>query len=165
MKIAKIALLSLSLTSTHAFAADIYKCVDDAGQPAFADGKTKAAYKNCKALLIGDPSPPSTPSSENRIRTPTPANFPKVDKQTQASRDNKRRDILQDELSSEQKALADIRKTYQEQKSNAELFKANNLKEPYKITQYEDNLQRLQNEMNTHEKNIQLLQKELDSIK
>lgn len=49
----------------------------------------------------------ATPDKSEKFdkSAPTPANFPKVDMATQKQRDGSRRQILQDELSTEQKAL------------------------------------------------------------
>ncbi len=141
--------------------ADIYSCVDDKGQTAFADAKNKIAYKNCKLIMRDDSSPVAT---NGAARTATPANFPRVDKKTQSQRDDKRKGILQNELDTEKRALADVQKSYDQDNKNAEFVRANNIKEPAKITQFDDNLKRQQDEINTHQQNIKLLQKELDSI-
>jgi hypothetical protein len=109
-----------------------------------------------------DTSP--VPSSSGAARTATPASFPKIDKKTQSQRDDKRKTILQTELDTEKKALADVQKSYDQDNKNADFVRANNLKEPAKIGQFNDSLKRQQDEINTHQQNIKLLQKELDSI-
>ncbi|HSH96730.1 MAG: DUF4124 domain-containing protein [Methylophilaceae bacterium] len=145
--------------------ADIYSCVDDKGQTAFADSKNKIAYKNCKLIMRDDSSPVASSSmSSGGTKTATPSNFPRIDKKTQSQRDDKRKDILQTELDTEKKALADVQKSYDQDNKNAEFVRANNIKEPAKIAQFEDNLKRQQDEINTHQQNIKLLQKELNSI-
>ena len=144
--------------------ADIYSCVDDKGQIAFADSKNKIAYKNCKLIMRDDSSPVASSASSSGARTATPSNFPRIDKKTQSQRDDKRKEILQTELDSEQKALADVQKSYDQDTKNAQFVRANNIKEPAKIAQFDDNLKRQQDEINTHLQNIKLLQKELNSI-
>src|SRR5450830_1111684 len=145
--------------------ADIYSCVDDKGQTAFADSKNKIAYKNCKLIMRDDSSPVATSGiSNNGTKTATPINFPRIDKKTQSQRDDKRKDILQTELDTEKKALADVQKNYDQDSKNAEFVRANNIKEPAKIAQFDSNLKRQQDEINTHQQNIKLLQKELNSI-
>jgi len=144
--------------------ADIYSCIDDKGQTAFADSKNKIAYKNCKLIMRDDTSPVASSSLPGGARTPTPLNFPKIDKKTQSQRDDKRKDILQAELDTEKKALADVQKSYEQDSKNADFVRANNIKEPAKIMQFDDNLKRQQDEINTHQQNIKLLQKELNTI-
>jgi len=152
-----------SLSSYQIIAhADIYSCIDDKGQTAFADTKNKIAYKNCKLIMRDDTSP--VPSSAGAAKTVTPTNFPKIDKKTQSQRDDKRKTILQAELDTEKKALTEVQKNFDQDSKNAEFVRANNIKEPAKIMQFDDNLKRQQEEINTHQQNIKLLQKELDSI-
>jgi len=50
-----------------------------------------------------------TQAASNKQQGTTPSNFPKVDKQTQNQRDNKRKAILLSELDAEEKALASAR--------------------------------------------------------
>jgi hypothetical protein len=84
----------------------------------------------------------------------TPANFPRVDAQTQQSRDNDRRRILENELSSEQKMLEQARKELSEQES-VRLGTERNYQrvldrlEPFKkkVKLHEDNVANLRREM------------------
>ena len=68
-------------------------------------------------------------------KTPTPDSFPKVDSHTQTQRDDKRKEILLSELDTEQKALETAKN------------------------------QHAQSEIEMHQKNIQLLQKEVNALK
>jgi hypothetical protein len=54
---------------------------------------------------------------DTRAATPTPSNFPRVDKDTQKSRDDGRRRILEDELTTEEKGLSDARAKLSEQEA------------------------------------------------
>jgi hypothetical protein len=137
-----IIVLSLLAASTVAYA-DIYKCADETGQVAFADARTKSGYSSCKLVLRDEsnPAPVSTATSPSGMRainytkSASPADFPKVDRQTQTLRDDKRKQILLSELESEQKALQDAK------------------------------LQHLIADLDSHEKNIGLLQKELSAFR
>ena len=111
--------------------ADVYKCTGDGGAPTFVDSNTKANYKNCQ-LIIRDNG---TQAASNKQQTTTPSNFPKIDKQTQNQRDDKRKAILLSELDTEEKALASARS------QNSPL------------------------DVDMHQKNIQLLQKEIGALK
>lgn len=176
----KILLISGLIAGSFSFTAyaDIYKCVGDSGIPAFVDGKTKAGsnYKNC-VLFIRDNSASgksSTPGGskaerQNGTKTATPADFPRVDRQTQNQRDDKRKDILQQELEAEKQALEDAKKAHAEGASKPEVYQkkgADGKTQTFRnVPKFEEKMQKLQSDVDAHEKNIELLQKELDSIK
>lgn len=150
--------LSIGLATTAQ--AEIYKNVDANGHITYSNVPSKGAKK-----LDLDPSANTGFESKPRTRTATPSDFPRVDKQTQVQRDQKRKKILEEELATEKKVLDDAKKTYAENQANAEFFRANNLKEPGNIIKYDENLKRLEAEVESHKKNVELLQKELDSFK
>ena len=113
--------------------ADVYRCSSDSGTPTFVDGNTKANYKNCQLMMRDN----GTKVAFNNQMPPTvtPSDFPKVDKQTQSKRDDKRKEILLSELSAEQNAL-------EKSKSHGAI-----------------------SETNMHQQNVQLLQKEINALK
>jgi hypothetical protein len=146
-------LLSVLILALLAFAvrAEIYECVDPNGNKRFTNIKSEA--KGCKLLDIGPintvpaPKAPATAGSG-------PANFPKVDPQTQKQRDSDRRRILQQELANEQKLLDQAQKELAEQES-IRLGSERNYQrvldrlEPYKkkVKLHEDNIASLRKEM------------------
>ena len=97
----------VGLLNAHHASADIYKRVD-------ADGVTYSSepLKGGKKLTL-EALPKLAPPNTNR-RQAMPSNstsdFPKVDTATQRNRDNTRYQILQNELTSEERALAEVRK-------------------------------------------------------
>jgi hypothetical protein len=153
--------------------ADIYKCVGDSGIPAFIDAKTKAGsnYKNCVLFIRDDSSrsSPATRSEQKRTRTATPADFPRVDNKTQSQRDDKRKEILQQELEAERQALEDARKAKAEGESNPEVYHkkgADGKTQTFRnMPKFEEKIQGLQSDVDAHEQNVELLQKELNSLK
>jgi hypothetical protein len=167
-----ILLISGLIVGSFSFVAhaDIYKCMGDSGIPAFVDGKTKteSSYKNC-VLFIRDDSASGKSSTkagrQSQTKTATPADFPRVDRQTQSQRDDKRKDILQQELEAEKQTLEDAKKAYAEGESNPEMFTSANGKRFRNVPKFQEKMQKLQSDVDTHEKNIELLQKELDSTK
>jgi hypothetical protein len=171
----KILLISGVLASSISFAAhaDIYKCVGDSGIPAFVDGKTKAAsnYKNCVLFIRDDSSsgksssPASRSERQNQTKTATPTDFPRVDRQTQNQRDDARKGILQQELETEKQALEEAKKAKTEGESNPEVYKGANGKTFRNVPKFDEKMQKLQSDVDTHEKNIELLQKELNPEK
>ncbi len=170
--ISGLVVASFSLTAHAA----IYKCVGDSGIPAFVDGKTKKAsnYKNC-VLFIRDGSASSGSASsggndagrQSQTKTATPADFPRVDRQTQNQRDDKRKEILRQELEAEKLALEEAKKARAEGESSPEVYHkkgADGKTQTFRnVPKFEEKMQKLQSDVDTHEKNIDLLQKELDS--
>ena len=92
-------------------------------------------------------------------RSATPTTFPRVDSETQKSRDEMRRKVLSDELASEEKLLAEAREAYgngapaplADEKSDAE--------------KYRQRIARLREGVQVHERNIDALRKELATIR
>ena len=80
-------------------AADIWECVDESGNKRFTNVKSDA--KGCKLLKIAPPN--TVPAPKQNARTASrPADFPRVDGDTQKLRDNDRRRILDQEFANEQ---------------------------------------------------------------
>lgn len=90
---------------------------------------------------------------------PAPANFPKVDAETQRGRDDLRRKVLTDELTAEEKLLADARAAYAngaptplpEERTNAAM--------------YQERIARLRQSVLLHERNVEALRKELGNAR
>lgn len=147
--------------------AEIYKRVDADGRVTYSNVKTKGATRlelDPDANNISNDRPKATANK----RTPTPEGFPKVDKQTQNQRDDKRKDILQSELEAEKAALAEAKLAYAEGESNPEVYQKKNAKGQTStfrnVAKFDEKMKNLQAEVDTHQKNVELLQKELDSL-
>jgi hypothetical protein len=140
--------------------AEIYKQVDADGHTTYSNIKSKGATR-----LDVDPAANSIGSVPATKRTATPSSFPRVDKNTQSARDGKRRDILQSELESEKTALAQAQKAYAEGESNPEVFTTPNGATFRNVPKFQEKMQRLQTDVENHQKNIELLQKEIDALK
>jgi len=83
---------------------EIFQCTDDTGKIEY---KNTGNTKGCKKVTV------ETPTVVPKLTNPkAAANFPKVDSQTQKSRDADRRHILEDELHSEQAKLDGLNRTY-----------------------------------------------------
>ena len=83
-----------------------------------------------------------------------PANFPRVDPETQRVRDDTRRRILENELSAEEKSLADARAKLAEQESIRNGDERNYQKVLDRLQPYQETVER-------HERNVMALQQEL----
>jgi hypothetical protein len=150
--------------------AEIYKHVDADGRITYSNVKIKGAKK-----LQLEPADTSfgTGASTNEggttkrapsTRTATPASFPKVDEGTQNQRDGKRKDILQSELDGEKKALEDAKKAYAEGASNPEVYKTKDGKTFRNVPKFDEKMKSLQAEVDAHQRNIELLEKEISNI-
>lgn len=153
-------LASAMLMVTSFVQAEIYKQVDTEGRVTYSNVKIKGATKldiEAPASSFGGESKPR----EARTKTATPANFPKVDTQTQNQRDSTRKNILQSELESEKKALEEAKKAYDEGGSNPETFKTKDGKTLRNVAKFDEKMRSLQAEVDAHQRNIELLQKEI----
>lgn len=140
--------------------AEIYKVIDANGHITYTNVPTKGAEK----LDIDPPPAPAGDRPARSTRTPTPASFPRVDSATQSQRDDTRKKILQEELKAEQDALAEAKKAYAEGEANPETFVAANGKRFRNMAKFNEKMQKLQANVDLHEKNIELLQKELSAL-
>src|SRR5262249_22323507 len=125
------------------------------GNTVFSNLPPEKGYR--KMSCMGAEEPRKTSSTGKSA--PTPAGFPKVDAETQRSRDDMRRKVLTDELSAEEKLLAEARALYAngaptplaEEQSNA--------------AKYQERIARLRQSVVLHERNIEALKKELASTR
>lgn len=152
-----------TLLAAHASFADIYKFTDSNGVTTYTNIKPEGKQK--PELVISGPkesAPPAvTPQKKSTAKTPTPSNFPKVDNQVQAQRDAKRREILMTELDQEKQALENAMQLYEEQKNIPEVYRAANGKTFRNVAKYEEKLRIIEAEIQAHQRNVDLLNKEL----
>ncbi|MEP6678180.1 MAG: DUF4124 domain-containing protein [Betaproteobacteria bacterium] len=102
---------------------------------------------------------PRRTDSKPAPATSSPAGFPRVDPETQKGRDDLRRKVLTDELTAEEKALADARIAYDggapsplaEEKADAE--------------KYRQRIARLREAVQLHQRNVEALKKELGAAR
>jgi len=128
---------------------DLYKCTTASGSEAFFNVPNAG----------GGAASAAPRRSEGKPTTNAPAGFPRVDPETQKGRDDLRRKVLTDELSAEEKALADARIAYDggapaplaEEKADAE--------------KYRQRIARLREAVALHQRNVEALKKELGSTR
>jgi hypothetical protein len=157
-----VSLLTISLVAS----AEIYKKIDPDGHVTYSNVKIKGAKK-----LDIEPSdtsfgtnPTETTKRANPIRTPTPNGFPKVDANTQKQRDDSRKEILKSELNSEKAALENAKKAYSEGQSNPEVYKTTDGKTLRNVAKFQEKMKTLQADVDAHQRNIDLLEKEIINI-
>ena len=147
----------LSLSHTGWAYAEIYKRVDANGHVTYSSEPLKGAKK-----LYLKPLPTM---SGGRSQRSTPEDFPKVDSQTQKSRDATRRIILQDELASEQKLLETAQQDVKTAESNPEpLIGPDGI--PFRNAAiHAEKLKAAQDLVSQHEQNIKALKTEISNLK
>lgn len=141
--------------SASALRAEMYECTDASGQRLFTNVKSQA--KGCKLLDVGPVNTVPAPKPSGKS-APAPANFPKVDADTQKQRDADRRRILEQELANEQKLLDQAQKDLAEQESTR-------LGSEKNYQRVLDRLEPYQKKVKLHENNIANLQKELGNLR
>lgn len=140
--------------------ASIFKCIVDDGSEVISN---KRLGKNCKVVVTDAentlPAPASRPrSSASVAASPSPASFPRVSEDTQKSRDQDRKHILEQELAGEQAKLSQARKELSEQ----EIVRAGEDKNSPRVL---DRAQPYKDRVAQHERNIAAIQKELSNLK
>jgi hypothetical protein len=132
----------------------VWRCTDDDGRPHYTNLKDEAKGASCK--VVSETKVSTVPASQlltprqTAAATPTPANFPRVDANTQKSRDESRRKILEDELATEQRSLTDARAK---------------LAEPATAAAGEAARKPLLETVDRHERNVSALQREIANLK
>jgi hypothetical protein len=112
------------------------------------------SYFNVPGAAVADPQ---DNGARKNGTTPSPAGFPKIDSATQKGRDDLRRKVLGEELSTEEKLLADARTAYND---GAPVALA---EERVNVEKYRERVARLRQAVSVHEKNVEALKKELSS--
>ena len=146
----------VAMLATAARADVMFQCVDEHGHKTFSNVKLSDKGVRCAAMDLGPAT--SVPAPKPAVKTPSPANFPKVGEGAQKERDNDRRRILEGELAAEQKNLEQAKKDLAEQVAVRSGDERN----------YQRLLERLEpfkNKVALHERNIEAIQKELAKLR
>lgn len=151
------ALLALLVPPAHS--QDIYKCDVD-GRVTYSNVPTK----NCRKIML-DPvnlAPSAKPAP--KASTPTPTNFPKVDDQTQKSRDTDRRRILESELAAEQANAEQAKKELAEQEA---IVLPSERMQGGAISggKVQERLQPYRDKVALHQRNIEAIRKEIGNLR
>lgn len=152
--------LALLAVSGAAQAQQIYLCVNAEGRKELTDTRKGP---HCKPLDLPGATIPA-PASARRGSAPTPpqavapASFPRVDSAEQKARDADRRAILTDELNTESRKLADLRKEFNNGEPERRADERNAAKYQERVAGLKDSIARA-------EQNVEALKRELANIK
>lgn len=150
----------------HASAQGVYVCVDAEGRKTLTDIDRGGCKTLVPPTVASDviPAPRRASSSQVRLASvaprasSSPADFPRVDSAQQKARDDDRRGILNEELRSEERKLADLLKEFNNGEPERQGNERNYAKYQERVATMRDNIGRA-------EKNIQALRREIGSIK
>lgn len=141
--------------------AEIYKLVDKDGHVTYSSEPLKGGKKiHLKPLQVINGN-----GSKENSRSSTPENFPRVDRETQKRRDETRRIILQDELSSEQTLLESSKATLKDLENNPVPVVGHDGLPFRGAEQYQEKLRAAQGDVANHEQNIKALETEISNLK
>ncbi len=126
---------------------ELYKCQTQSAMSYFSGPVTSAS-----------PGQPPRKIVNGAGKTPTPANFPRVDNNTQRERDDVRKRVLTEELATEVRLLTESESTI---KTGSSPLPDETLTSP----KYLDRMAKLRQVVDNHHKNIQALNKELDRLR
>ena len=136
----------------------VYKCVEANGSVLFTD----TSRPGCKPLDLPGaiPAPPRKAGAPRQAAAPavSPAAFPRVDTAAQRARDSDRREILEDELRSEEKKLADLKRDFNGGEPERNGSERNYAKYQERVGQMRDDIARA-------EKNVEALKREIGNIR
>lgn len=139
--------------------AEVYLCVDENGKKEY---KNNGPVKGCKKVELQGitivPAISAPASSAPRKAASSPSDFPKVDEGTQKSRDSDRKQILQDELKSEETKLAGLKKDF----NNGEPERRGDERN---FAKYQERVATMKDEIARSEKNIEALKREIANVK
>ncbi|WP_342114125.1 DUF4124 domain-containing protein [Pseudoduganella sp. OTU4001] len=153
--------LALLAVSGAAQAQQIYLCVNAEGRKELTDTRKGS---HCKPLDLPGASIPAPAGAARRSAAPSaapavaPSNFPRVDSAEQKARDADRRAILTDELNTENRKLADLRKEFNNGEPERRADERNAAKYQERVAGLKDSIARA-------EQNVEALKRELSNIK
>jgi hypothetical protein len=133
--------------------ADIYKRVDKDGNVTYSNVPLKGSKK-----IELEPLPTMKPYTESA------ADHDRVNKAEQKNRDADRKKILQDELATEEKLLAEARQSLQDAQDNPRVSHVDG-KTFRNVAGQEEDIKAAQDQVTLHEKNVEALKQELSQFK
>jgi hypothetical protein len=153
-----ILLASVAVGHAHA-ESTVYLCVDAKGNKEY----TNTPSKGCKKMSLPGLTTVSAPkrtsaSAANGAKSASANGFPKVNEQTQKTRDSDRKQILQDELRMEEEKLAKLKAEYKGGEPERNGDEKNYAK-------YQERTAKMKEEVERAEKNVEALKREIGNLK
>jgi hypothetical protein len=132
---------------------EIFKCRSESGQVTYTNDRRQAERQKCELVTsqINVAPPLSKP------RAATPSGFPRETQREGSSARERQREILQKELASEEQALSKARQALAEQEAVRGGDERNYARVLERLQPYKDSVE-------THQKNIEALKRELANL-
>lgn len=135
----------------HAQRTEIFKCVDASGRASYTNDKRETEGKQCEVVTTQiNVAPPPKPPSQRA--------FPRESASDRLSATSRQRDILEKELAAEEQDLAKARQALAEQEAVRSGDERNYARVLERLQPFKDRIE-------THEKNIEALRRELSSLR
>jgi len=129
---------------------EIFKCVDASGRASYTNDKRETSGKTCEVVTTQiNVAPPAKPAPK--------AGFPRESASERVGASARQRDILERELAAEQDDLARARQALAEQEAVRSGDERNYARVLERLQPFKDRIE-------THEKNIEALRRELSSL-
>ncbi len=129
---------------------EIFKCVDASGRASYTNDKRETSGKTCEVVTTQiNVAPPPKPAAR--------PGFPRESAAERVSATGRQRDILEKELAAEQEDLAKARQALAEQEAVRSGDERNYARVLERLQPFKDRIE-------THEKNIEALRRELSSL-
>ena len=129
---------------------EIYKCVDASGRASYTNDARETDGRKCQLVTTQiNVAPPPPPRQKG-----APSSFPRESAAERASAKGRQREILEQELASEQADLAKAKQALAEQETVREGDERNYARVLERLQPYKDRVE-------THEKNVEALRREL----
>ena len=142
----------------HAQRTEIYKCLDASGRPSYTNDKRETVGRKCELVTRQiNVAPPPPPPSAPRQQARSPSSFPKESPTERATAKGRQREILEKELVAEEQDLAKAKQALAEQ----EAVRTGEERNYAKVL---ERLQPIKDRIETHEKNVEALKRELANL-
>jgi hypothetical protein len=147
-----LGMFSAALASpAYAQRTEVFKCVDATGRASYTNDKRETVGKQCEVVTTQiNVAPPPKPASRSSA-------FPRESAADRAGAKLRQRDILEKELAAEEQDLAEAREALSAQE-------AVRFGDERNYARVQERLQPFKDRIETHEKNIEALKRELSSL-
>jgi chromosome segregation ATPase len=150
-------LVGLPAVNAHAQqVTEIFKCRNETGQITYTNDRRQAEKQKCELVTSQVNVAPSAAASKSQGRGP--ASFPRETPRESAGARERQREILEQELAAEQRALAQARQALAEQEAVRGGEERNYARVESRLQPYKESIE-------NHQKNIEALQRELSNLR
>jgi septal ring factor EnvC (AmiA/AmiB activator) len=137
---------------------EIFKCRDSAGRWMYTNDRKNAERQKCQVVTSQINTVPANKTKPSTTASRELGRFPRETPQQAASAKGRQREILEKELAAEQTALAKARQDLTEQEAVRGGDERN-------FSRVEERLRPFKDSIQTHEKNIEALRRELSNLR